>query len=54
MTLEGTVYAFKYPIIYIREGQAVCWHGFGWLAAAGSAVALEEIAQGLQITWEHR
>lgn len=24
MTLEGTVYAFKYPAIYIREGQAVC------------------------------
>ena len=51
---EGTLYAVKRPIVYIREGQAASWDHFTWLAAANSAEALEEIAQALQITWAQR
>ena len=40
------------PTLYIREGQAVRWEWYWWLAAAGSAQALNEIAQALQITWQ--
>ncbi len=38
--------------LYIREGQAVCWHLSWWNAAASSQEALDEIARVLQITWE--
>ena len=50
--LEGTPYSFKSRTVYIREGQAVSWSGFGWWAAANSAEALDGIAQGLLITWQ--
>jgi hypothetical protein len=41
--------------LYIREGQAVCWEVMSWWeAAASTAEALDEIALGLQITWERR
>lgn len=51
MISEGTLYAFKYPTIHIREGQAVSWRWSYWQAAADSQEALDEIARGLQITW---
>ncbi len=44
----------EWPTVYICEGQAVCWHFERWQAAAGSAEALDEIAEALQITWERR
>jgi hypothetical protein len=50
--LEGDPDDAERPTIYIREGQAVSWMLSGWWAAAGSAEALDEIAQALQITWQ--
>ena len=39
--------------LYVRPGQALAWH-FICVAATSSAEALNEIAQALQITWEHQ
>jgi hypothetical protein len=41
------------PTLYIRKGQALVWT-YRCDVAAGSAEALDEIAQALQITWVHR
>jgi hypothetical protein len=58
-TVTSSCYQFRpgyngrFPILYVRAGQALTWSVM-YDVAAGEAAPLDEIGQALQITWSKR